>query len=337
MARVRLGGPAPGRTASLLMAALLVAAAVAVFGRATGGAQERVAAPEAVTTVTLADRIGSMASGFGSVWIADADAKQIMRVDPGFYQVQNRIPVPGTALVKAGAGAVWVLSRPDNFLGTARLLRIDPDTNRVSGRASIRRPGGGGFRPFELEVVDGVPWVLGDRGALRIDPRTGAVAGFVPIELGADEPFPYFVVAARDGLWVLTRGERMVRYALPDGDRTAELPVRLPGAVALWPTPDGPVLFTRDGVVARADPDDGRIAWRRKLGTSVSGPPFLRDGSLWCLVFGGGAERLVEQDPATGDILSEVRLPEFGIAGYAAVGRQFWFGTSGGKLIVLER
>jgi hypothetical protein len=40
---------------------------------------------------------------------------------------------------------------------------------------------------------------------------------------------------------------------------------------------------------------------------------------------------------ATGDILSEVRLPEFGIAGYAAVGRQFWFGTSGGKLIVLER
>jgi outer membrane protein assembly factor BamB len=97
------------------------------------------------------------------------------------------------------------------------------------------------------------------------------------------------------------------------------------------------VLFTRDGVVARADPDDGRIAWRRKLGTSVSGPPFLRDGSLWCLVFGGGAERLVEQDPATGDILSEVRLPEFGIAGYAAVGRQFWFGTSGGKLIVLER
>jgi outer membrane protein assembly factor BamB len=337
LTRVRLARRAPAVLAALVGAAALAAVAIAggLGGSGDGGTGRT--APRLVTTISLADGLGTMAAGFGSVWIADTQAKELMRVDPDVYQVQDRIPFGGTAVVEAGAGAVWVLSLPDNLVATAHLVRIDPATDRKLSRVAITRPGGGRLIAFGLQIVDGVPWVLTNRGALRVDPATGTIADFLPIQLGLGEPFPFFVSVSEDGLWVLNRDERFVRYDLASGRKLHEVPVRVPGAVALRPTPAGTVLVTRDGVVARADPRDGRVAWRQRLGASVNALPFLRGGTLWTHVSGGGRDRLIELDLESGKMLSAASLPEYGLVGYAPVGRQFWLASSNGRLMVLER
>ena len=112
----------------------------------------------------------------------------------------------------------------------------------------------------------------------------------------------------------------------------------MPEVTAVLPTPAGPVYITHEGDIARADADDGRIAWRRKLGTSVAGLPLLRGSTLWIHASdAAGRDRLVELDLDSGEILSRATLPEFGAAGAAFVGRQLWLATPNGHLMVLER
>jgi virginiamycin B lyase len=62
-----------------------------------------------------------LAVGFGSLWVADLDAKQIDRVDPRTGKLVARLPVGGLPIrVGVGFGSVWV--RDDS----GRVLRIAP-------------------------------------------------------------------------------------------------------------------------------------------------------------------------------------------------------------------
>jgi outer membrane protein assembly factor BamB len=231
--------------------------------------------------------------------------------------------------VTVGAGAVWALRE------RGRLLRIDPATGGVTDRVALRLPGGGRLTGFDVQMLGGVPWVIGGEGAMRVNPRDGHVEHFTRLPHRIE---PFFVIAAEQSLWVVGRTQRLVRYDLATGRRQGDWPVPIRGSVGVTPTQAGPVYATHLGEVARADPADGRLAWRRKLGTSVTGIPYLRGSSLWIHASNAaGRDRLVELDLASGQTRSSVVLPEFGASGVATVGRQLWITTPNGKVMVLQR
>jgi streptogramin lyase len=330
LGRLRLSLPAsPSVAAAALAAALLLAVAI-LGGLRWAGDEDVVTAPRVVANVALADSLSSIDSGLGSVWVSDGAKGQILRLDPRSRRILARIPVGGEARVTVGAGAVWA------FNERGRLVRIDPATNRVTDRVALRLPNGALLTSREVQVVDGSPWAIGLEGALRLSPRDGHVEHFTPLPDAHGEP--RFALVSGDSLWVLDRQETLNRYSLATGGRTGTLPVRMPEVIAAMPTAAGPVYITHEGDVARADAGDGRIAWRRKLGTSVSGLPVLRRSALWIHASdAAGRDRLVELDLETGEILSRVTLPEFGATGLRFVGRQQWITTPNGHLMVLER
>jgi len=322
--------PAGARAAALAGAAVLAVLALVVV---PGGGAPRDEPPahglRVVATVPLAHTLGSIAAGFGSAWLADIADGRVLRVGPRFRQIEARIRT-GPTSVAAGAGAVWALD------DEGRMLRIDPRTNRVSARVDLHLPGLQPRRVYDVQVFAGAPWVVGPDRALRLDPTTGRLVARTPIP-GGEQPFS--VVGAEDGLWVLTREPRLIRRGLETGRREAALPVGLPGAVAALPTPAGPVLVTRAGELARADPGDGRIAWRRRVGQAVTGLPLVAGGTLWAHVSNAprGRDRVVELDLASGRVRNATAVPEFGASGIARVGRDIWVTTQIGKVMVLSR
>jgi len=289
-----------------------------------------VTAPRVVANVTIGDNLSSIDSGLGAVWASDTAKGEILRLDPRSRRVLARIPVGGEARVTVGAGAVWA------FNERGRVVRIDPATNRVTHRVALRLPSGDLLTSREVQILDGSPWAIGLEGALRLDPRDGHVEHFTRLPDTHGEL--RFAFGSGDSLWALDRQQTLNRYSLATGRRTGALPVRLPEVIAAMPTAAGPVYITHEGDVARADAGDGRIAWRRKLGTSVSGLPFLRGSTLWLHASdAAGRDRLVELDLETGETLSRATLPEFGATGLSFVGRQQWITTPNGHLMVLER
>ena len=287
-------------------------------------------APRVVANVALADNLGSLDSGFGAVWATDPSKGEVLRLDPRTRKVLARIPVGGEAGVTVGAGAVWA------FNERGRLVRIDPATNRVTDRVALRLPNGDLLTSREVQILDGAPWVIGLEGALRLNAGDGHVEHFTRLEGAQVEP--RFMIGSDDSLWVLDRTQELERYDLDTGRRISALPVRLEEVVAALPTRAGPVYITHEGDIARADPGDGRIAWRHKLGTSVAGLPVLRGSTLWIHASdAAGRDRLVELDLDSGEILSRATLPEFGASAATFVGRQLWIATPNGHLMVLER
>lgn len=330
LAHLRLSLPAAPIVAAAALAVALLAVVVVVGGLRWGG-DEPVTAPRVVADIAIADNLGSIDSGSGAVWAADTAKGQILRLDPRSRRVVKRIPVGGEAIVRAGAGAVWVLNE------RGRLLRIDPATNRVTSRTRLITGGRGvQLSALDVQILGGAPWVLGVEGALRINARTGRVEHLTRLEDELTEPF--FITADDDSIWIYKRDEGLRRYDLGTGRKVGELPTRLPTATEMLPTPEGPVYATREGEVARADAGDGHIVWRRKLGTSVSGLPVARGDTLWVHASdAAGRDRLVELDLTSGELRSSAPLPEFGAAGAALVGRQVWITTPNGRLMVLQR
>ena len=342
LAGLRYATPAPAAAAGVALAALLVAIVVAAGGLRVSG-DETVSNPKVIGNVPLADNLGTLAPGFGSVWVADAKRRVILRVDPRTRAVQAQIPTGGDPnafggdpIVNTGGGAVWAIARSPGTDGGHRVLRIDPGTNRVTARQTL--PADQAPLVFSLEMIDGHPWVITARGAIELDAVTAEPGRFVRIDQPAGEPYPLWMMGGPGGeLWVLTREARIDRYDLLHGIRAASLPVRLAGTAAVIPTPEGAVYATRDGELARADAADGRIIWRHRLGTVVA-PPLVVGETVWVHAsdMAGGRDRLVELELRSGRILSSTGLPEFGVAGMAEVGGDIWLTSPGGRVMIVR-
>jgi DNA-binding beta-propeller fold protein YncE len=91
-----------------------------------------------------------IATGFGSVWVADDGERKVLRVDPHREEIMRTYDVGGSPFgVAVGAGAVWVASDD----GT--VLRIDPKTDEVTV-VHI------GAAPRVVDVGAGEVWVSAD-------------------------------------------------------------------------------------------------------------------------------------------------------------------------------
>ena len=113
--------------------------------------------------------------GGGGVWVVDSLDDAVVRIDPGSRSVTARIPVgPSPAGIAFGAGSVWVANSGD---GT--VTRINPITDE---RQATIRVGGS---PQALTVAEGKVWVTVDAQSIAPD-RGGSGGGTLRIVSSED-------------------------------------------------------------------------------------------------------------------------------------------------------
>jgi DNA-binding SARP family transcriptional activator/DNA-binding beta-propeller fold protein YncE len=124
-----------------------------------------------VGEIPVGDRPTGPAVGEGSVWVGNRDDNTLLRIDPQSLHVVRTIGLGVAPIdVEVGAGSVWVLS-------DERVLRVDPDINRVVAEVPLP-PAIGAGRWLLLEVGSDAVFVGTAPGVLllRVDPATGSVA-----------------------------------------------------------------------------------------------------------------------------------------------------------------
>jgi len=127
------------------------------------------------STVDTGNSPGAIAEGDGAVWIADAFANNVVRVDgsTSFRLVSDTIPVGnGPSSVAVGEGGVWVADRGDDTV-----VRLDPNTDAVVHTIRV------GHVPTGIAVGYGAVWVANsmDGTVSRIDPSANRVTKTIPV------------------------------------------------------------------------------------------------------------------------------------------------------------
>ena len=232
-------------------------------------------------SVTLGIEPSSVAVGAGSVWITDANSPTLLRIEPEYARVVQRIALPTegvtqpsvTGTVALGAGSLWVAH------GLSRVARLDPGTGRLE--ASVEVPAAN-----SVAVGDGSVWVAGsDAGLLaKIDPATNSVVARVKLQ-------PYLCCVAVGGGYVWAMNWRVWKLS-PEGEILSSIPIDGDGANltfadgALWvaegisgkvtridPKSDATRSFVTGGLVLDVGVRDGLVA------VAVDeGPPDLTKG-----------------------------------------------------------
>ncbi len=82
-----------------------------------------------IATIGLGGGYVAIATGFGSLWVADDEGGAVLRMDPRHGAIVDTYGLGGSPLgVAVGADAVWAASDD----GT--VARIDPETGEVGAR-----------------------------------------------------------------------------------------------------------------------------------------------------------------------------------------------------------
>jgi YVTN family beta-propeller protein len=193
-----------------------------------------------------------LAYASGSLWVANADQRQVARVpfdaDPIPIQVNAR---PNALAAAPDADAVWVAAQTQD--GGGRLARIDTGTNEVGRTVPLRHaPTGLTVTPDARTV-----WLAtgSDRVLHRVDALAGRVVGQIKLPLIPDQ------VAFGDGaVWVTSSSSDTVLQINPItskvqatirvGNRPSGIAF---GADRVW------VANSQDGTVSTIDPQSNKV------------------------------------------------------------------------------
>ena len=258
-------------------------------------------------TVPLQAPPTDLAAGFGSLWVAEADAGLVVRVDPRRRAVVATIPV-GTrpSRILAVGGQVWVLDPLDRTVS-----RIDPETDTVAQTITVGR------EPSDVLISGGSLWVAnrGDGTVQQIDPSTGRTLRL--IRTGGD---PSGLAAADGAMWVATDESGTVERidartgVVTNTIRVGDAPAAISASAAgVW------VLDPLDATVSRVDPRRDAVAATVQLGGA---PAALQQsgGYVWVADEQDGA--LLRLDPRRDAVT------RFGVGGrlsaLAAAGGGVW-------------
>ena len=191
-----------------------------------------------------------------------------------------------------GFGAIWIT----NF-GSATLQRIDPRTNRVTGRVAI------GQRPCGLAVGAGSVWIngFGSDSVERVDPATLRLVAHIPVGRG-----PFDVLFADGDVWTTNQGDRNVMRIDPETNRVvATIPVEGGAAGLGFAAGSVWVGSTSGAAVFRIDPATNRVT---TVPTGRPAPAWLstRGDQVWVSSVQGRV--VVRIDPATNRVADVVRV-----------------------------
>jgi ABC-type transport system substrate-binding protein/DNA-binding SARP family transcriptional activator len=263
-------------------------------------------------TVALRATPSDLVAGFGSLWVTEAPAGDVVRIDPSAHRVLATIPLGARpSRIAVGGGAVWVLdpvSRTVSAIDPATdtvaqtisvaggasdvafdagslwvLDRRDGTVRRLDPRTGLRRATVGvGGDPSSLTTIGDGIWVTDDELGLvqRIDPRGATVAQRVRVG-GA----PVAIAATNAGTWVIDRLAATVsRLSFQGGPASA--PVGLGGAPSTLATAGGNLWVgdERHGIVVGVDPRTMSVVTRVHVGGGISS--LATDHGLWVAVHG---------------------------------------------------
>lgn len=249
----------------------------------TAGARSAPPAGERLVASIAMPTPGSVATGFGSVWVGNGPTQTVTRLDPRTDAVIARIPTSDPAsVVGVGAGAIWVTSFPGNSL-----TRIDPGNNRVTGTISLAPRGAG---PIGVTVFRGFVWVANHNGepaisVFKIDPAAMRVVDVIPVGAGASAG-PVWILSSAGSIWTNVNGDANVVVRIdPRTDRIlARIPA--PSACTQLAADDTGVWGAGDygdscrPGVSRIDPRTNRVTATFHEGGAADAVA-LDHGSLW--------------------------------------------------------
>jgi YVTN family beta-propeller protein len=232
-----------------------------------------------IAVVPVGNTPAAVSTGFGEVWVVNANEQTLSRVDPTTRTATRIGSLVSPTSVAVGGGSVWVATADH------RLSRIDPATRGVAATQRLPRQsnplavlpgpsyvatGPGGvwaaaagmlvrIRPrstqIKLSRCCGVlavgrssVWVANQDGVLHVDPASGSAT---PIRLGF---LPSSLAVGAGGIWATdTSGDAVWRID-PATDRVRDS-VHVPhpiavaaGATVVW-------VASTDGTVVRIDPN----------------------------------------------------------------------------------
>jgi YVTN family beta-propeller protein len=307
--------------AAVIAAAALAVALVLTLGRSTS-APAQIDANSAgelaadgnrlVAQVRVGSGPGPIATGAGSLWIANGLDDTVSRVEPSTATVRQTIAVDldPTALA-FGHGALWVACS-----GTHSLLWINPETYAVLRRIHV------GNGPSAVALSPGREWV-----ANRLDDTVTEVSAagraLRTLDAGAS---PSDIAYGYGALWIANESTSTVTRLDP---RTGELePIAVgngPSAVAVG---DGSVWVANalDGTVSRIDPARNAIVATVAVGDGPAS--LLVDGDdAWAAnSYDGTLSRI---DRKTNRVVATVPVGN-APQGLATVGGRLWLSARGG-------
>jgi DNA-binding SARP family transcriptional activator/streptogramin lyase len=221
-----------------------------------------------VRTIGVGADVNGIATGFGAVWIADGNDGTITRIDPRVNQIERTIAPSGLPTI--ATNPIFFVAVGDRYVWVTQgnqLLRIDPSTNEVTGRAVVGAATG-------LAAGGGAVWVttLAQR-LVRVDPaslrRTADLA--LPSTAAA-------VVYAKGSVWLILAPDAGGLQRL---DSVTLTPTSVPLEVR-----DPTALAAGGGAVWAADP----VGFVQQVGGSASAvrAVLAPGGQLTALAVGSG-------------------------------------------------
>jgi glutamine cyclotransferase len=213
--------------------------------------------------------------GSGSLWFGVCGSSpQMLRVDAGTGKVVASIPIPQAtdlleeSSVAFGAGAVWVLAKPD------LLVRIDSKKNTVA--KAVPAPEGASALRASKDAL----WVTvhATSTLLKLDPSTLETLETIPVGSG-----PQFLALGEGAVWTLDQaGGTVTRVDLATSKVTATIPVDAGAVQGGDIAVGGGFVWARvtDGLVAKIDPATDTVVARYGP-PAGSGSTAADDSAAW--------------------------------------------------------
>ena len=246
--------------------------------------------------------------GFGSIWALAPDQEEpaMLRLDPATNEIVASIPLPGQRCQGSTVteDAIWACV-------TAGVVRIDPETNAITGEVPFEtgqvwgRLAYGSGSVWAIGVGDDIPNQL-----IRIDPAA-MTATAIPLGHGAVS-----LAYGFDAAWVTASQDGLVLRIDPETEEVTEHATGLErpftivaGPDSLWVTLFGSEdLAPDEATVVRIDPDDGSAVTGIATGAASLGKGGLwaTDEDVWVRAPDTFLTRI---DPATNEVVETISGP----------------------------
>ena len=238
---------------------------------------------------------GALASGFGSIWVADHTGSTVTRIDPATNEAVETIKTAGEPTgIAVGYDSVWT------FGAIAQTVnRIDPSSNKVIAKIKLETQGGGIVGGVDL---DGSMWFPGEEGnVFRVDPSTDKVIATIRVN---EDVCPGNIAGGEGSLWWACDGT-LVRID-PASNEVAET-FKVGGGANSPGVGDGAVWLAlqQAGAIARFDPVTGKVTDKVEVGDGAEQLRVATD-EIWVRV---DDDELAAVDAETLEITETYELP----------------------------